>query len=50
MAVFAAGMMVLSWMGWRQLRGSRWRRTPVAHGIAASGGRRPGWDSGFIRY
>ncbi|MFO1459531.1 MAG: transglutaminase domain-containing protein [Verrucomicrobiota bacterium] len=46
-AVFAAGMMVLSWMGWRQLRGSRWRRTPVATASRRPGERRPGWDSEF---
>ncbi|MCW5557639.1 MAG: transglutaminase domain-containing protein, partial [Verrucomicrobiae bacterium] len=47
-AVFVAGMLGLSWMGWRQLRGSRWR-------WAAGGGRRglvaarpPGWDSEFF--
>jgi len=47
-AVFVAGMLGLSWMGWRQLRGSRWRR-------AAGSGRRgplalqpPGWDSEFF--
>jgi len=32
--VFAAGMIALSWLGWRQLRGSQWRRArerPTAH-------------------
>jgi transglutaminase-like putative cysteine protease len=44
-AVFAAGMVVLSWMGWRQLRGSRWRRTPVAAASRRAAGNLPGWDS-----
>jgi transglutaminase-like putative cysteine protease len=47
--VFAAGMAVLAWLGWRQLRGSRWRRTRA--GSAAGGGRgrsAPGSDSEFL--
>lgn len=44
-AVFAAGMVVLSWMGWRQLRGSRWRRTPVSGELRRTTQPPPGWDS-----
>jgi protein-glutamine gamma-glutamyltransferase len=46
-AVFAAGMLILSWMGWRQLRGSRWRRTPDSNRSRQSQKRPPGWDSEF---
>lgn len=46
-AVFVAGMLGLSWMGWRQLRGSRWRR--AERGVRRpSAPRVPGWDSEFF--
>lgn len=44
--VFAGSMIVLSWLGWRQLRGSRWRRAGRA-AAAASVLVRPGLDSEF---
>ena len=44
-AVFATGMLVLSWMGWRQLRGSRWRRTPESGSGRTRVPPPPGWDS-----
>lgn len=46
-AVFAAGMLILSWMGWRQLRGSRWRRRPNAGASGATALPPPGMDSEF---
>ncbi|MBN8248905.1 MAG: transglutaminase domain-containing protein [Verrucomicrobia bacterium] len=46
-AVFVAGMLGLSWMGWRQLRGSRWRRASGAARPPAAW-RPPGWDSEFF--
>jgi transglutaminase-like putative cysteine protease len=44
--VFGAGMLVLSFMAWRELRGGRWRR---AQGLARSTAHRdrPGHDSEF---
>ncbi len=47
--VFAAGMIALSWLGWRQLRGSRWRRAreqQTAHPQRTSPP--PGLDSEFF--
>lgn len=44
-AVFVAGMLILSWMGFRQLRGSRWRRTPESGGSRAIAVHRLGMDS-----
>ncbi|MGC8990350.1 MAG: DUF4129 domain-containing transglutaminase family protein, partial [Verrucomicrobiia bacterium] len=47
--VFAGGMIALSWLGWRQLRGSRWRRAPeqqTAHPSQTSPP--PGLDSEFF--
>lgn len=44
--VFAASMFILSWLGWRQLRGSRWKRAQLAKARAEALAR-PGLDSEF---
>lgn len=47
--VFVAGMLILSWLGWRQLRGSRWRRGRRETSPAARQTRPvPGADSEFL--
>jgi transglutaminase-like putative cysteine protease len=33
--VFIAGMVILAWIGWRQLRGSAWRRAAATSGAVA---------------
>lgn len=46
--VFVTGMLVLGWLGWRQVRGTRWRRSrsaPSGHGRA---GAWPGADSELL--
>ena len=45
--VLVVGLAILAWIGWRQLRGSRWRRTSTAEGIAADAPI-PGLDSEFF--
>lgn len=45
--VFAGSMIVLTWLGWRQLRGSRWRRAQRLEARAATSIERPGLDSEF---
>jgi len=53
LAVFTAGMLVLSWLAWRQLRGSRWRRSRTSPSSTAVGSPAPGLDSElypFIRH
>jgi protein-glutamine gamma-glutamyltransferase len=47
--IFAAGIALLSFMGWRELRGGRWRRAqrPGTQTAAAFAG--PGLDSDFYR-
>ncbi|MCP5524352.1 MAG: transglutaminase domain-containing protein [Verrucomicrobiales bacterium] len=44
--VLAASLIILSWLGWRQLRGSRWRQAKRAKARTA-GGSPPGHDSEF---
>ena len=46
LAIFIAGMVVLAWMGWRQLRGSKWRRAATAG--PPTGPTTPGLDSEFF--
>ena len=48
LSVFVAGMLVLSWMGWRQLRGSRWRRARAGSGAGKGEIQRAGLDSEFF--
>lgn len=46
--VFTAGVLALSWLAWRQIRGSRWRRTRERPMIASERPpARPGLDSEF---
>ncbi|MHB1307463.1 MAG: DUF4129 domain-containing transglutaminase family protein [Limisphaerales bacterium] len=45
--VFAVAMGVLGWLGWRQLRGSRWRWARGTPGKAGAGQVRQGLDSEF---
>ena len=47
--VFAAGVIFLSFMGWRELRGGRWHRARHPRAQAAAGFARPGLDSDFYR-
>lgn len=47
LVVFIAGMVVLAWIAWRQLRGSRWRRA-VAPATAGDGLTLQGLDSEFF--
>ncbi len=47
--VFAAGMLILAWLGWRQIRGSRWRRSRDERPAAAQRSPAPpGLDSEFF--
>ncbi|MCL4180262.1 MAG: transglutaminase-like domain-containing protein [Verrucomicrobia bacterium] len=45
--VFALSMFALSWLAWRQLRGSRWRRTRVGQPASGRVEPWPGLDSEF---
>jgi hypothetical protein len=45
--VFVLSMGALSWLAWRQLRGSRWRRTHVAVAVNRRTQSWPGMDSEF---
>lgn len=45
LAVFAAASLVLSWMAWRQLRGSRWRRSRSGTTGSGPAPAYPGLDS-----
>ncbi len=45
--VFAASVAALVWLGWRQIRGSRWRRAQSATSAARSRPPSPGSDSEF---
>jgi hypothetical protein len=47
--VFAMSMFALSWLAWRQLRGSRWRRARTAQTGIGRGDPWPGLDSEFYR-
>jgi transglutaminase-like putative cysteine protease len=46
--VFAAGVLVLAWLGGRQLRGSQWRRTRGAAHEKDQTGQEPPFDSEFL--
>jgi hypothetical protein len=48
LVVFIAGSLVLAWMAWRQLRGSRWRRVVRTAPDATSEAARAGLDSEFF--
>lgn len=45
--VFGVSMVVLAWLGWRQLRGSRWRRAKGNGAPPPTPGGGPGADSEF---
>jgi hypothetical protein len=47
--VFAASMVALGWLAWRQLRGSRWRRSDMSRAGRRSG-QVAGLDSNSIRW
>jgi hypothetical protein len=45
--VFGLSMFALSWLAWRQLRGSRWRRARASRSLPGKTDSWPGLDSEF---
>jgi hypothetical protein len=45
--VFGLSMFALSWLAWRQLRGSRWRRARATRSVSGKSDSWPGLDSEF---